>query len=129
MPACLKRSSWSTDHSTSPAGWWRVAVVEDVGLADVARRLHVVGMVRELLGILNEDLEVGVSSRFAGVGREILDEVHDVGFGGGVVRGAGPSGLLGLVGVHDVEVDAVVAGSEGLVQVSWIIPWQEAGSQ
>jgi hypothetical protein len=86
-------------------------------------------MVRELLGILNEDLEVGVSSRFAGVGREILDEVHDVGFGGGVVRGAGPSGLLGLVGVHDVEVDAVVAGSEGLVQVSWIIPWQEAGSQ
>ena len=58
-------------------------------------------MLRELHGILDEELEVGMGSRFAGVGREILDEVHQVGFGGGVVRGAGSTGWPELVGIHE----------------------------
>ena len=59
-----------------------VAVVEEVFLADAAHGLHVVGVSGEILGVLDEDLEVGVALLDAGVARDALDEVNRLVFDG-----------------------------------------------
>jgi hypothetical protein len=66
-------------------------------------------MLRELFGVLDEDLELRIILRYAGVGRDVLDVADYLVFD----RDVGLPGLPVLVGVHDVQVDAV----EDLVHV------------
>ena len=109
LPAALKRSSCSR-RSGFRLRCGTVAVVEDPR-ARCRCGGEVVGVAGEFLRVLDVDLEAGAATVHVCIRRYVLDELNHVGFGGGVVMPPVP------VGVHEIEVDAVVACGDDAVQV------------